>query len=103
MDRKDVQSIIKILPELLVVYHRAQITVGRREQASIRTQGYAAANPFELALLQKPQQLRLEFRSHLADFVEEECAVLRKLEAPGPATHSASERATFMPEELALE
>ena len=56
---KDMQAIEEIGAELLRLDHGREIAVGRGDQARIRAQGAGATQPFELALLQHPQQLRL--------------------------------------------
>src|SRR5262249_52456515 len=62
-----------------------------------------AAQPFELALLQDAQQLRLELQRRLADLVEKDRAAIGQLEPADALRHGAGERAFLVAKELALE
>src|SRR5213076_424485 len=62
-----------------------------------------AADAAERALLQDAQQLHLRRRRHLRDFVEEQRAVVRQLEAALTALDGAGEGALLVPEQLAFE
>ena len=52
---------------------------------------------------QKPQQLCLQPQGHLANFIKEERAAMRRFNASGAPFHSAGERAARMAEELGLQ
>ena len=55
---------------------------------------FRAAQPFELLLLNRTQQFRLQFQADVADFIEEERAAVRKLE-PAFLCTSAPVKAPF--------
>ena len=55
----------------------------RGDDADVDLDRVRVADALELALLQHAQQLRLQRRAHRPDFVEEERALVRLLEA-GP-------------------
>ena len=57
----------------------------------------------ELTFLQNAQQLALRFNRYFADFVEEDCAAVRELEAADSVPVGPGESAFDMTEELALE
>ena len=62
--------------------------------------GFGAAEPLELALLQHAQQLDLRGQLHVADLVEEQRAALRELEPALLAILRAGERALLVAEQL---
>ena len=63
-----------------------------------------AADPFERLLFEKPQQLRLQPRRHLADFVEKHrAAVGRSRAARASAARASGEGAALVAEQLAFE
>jgi hypothetical protein len=63
----------------------------------------AAADALELAFLQNAQQLGLERARDVADFVEEEGAAVRLLEAPLARLDCAGEGAAFVAKEFRFE
>jgi hypothetical protein len=62
-----------------------------------------SADPLELAIVQHPQELRLEPRLQVPDLVEEDRAPARQLETSHVPRHRAGEGAPLVPEELALD
>ncbi len=70
MDGKYIQPVEKIGAERLIVDHRAEVAMGGRNETRIAVQGSRAAQAFELALLQNPQQFRLQIERKITDFVE---------------------------------
>jgi hypothetical protein len=73
-----------------------------RHDARLRAQHFVAPDTLEALFLQHPQNLDLQRRTHLGDFVEKQGAApgqfkpaLARIERPG-------ERAPFMAEQLAL-
>src|SRR5581483_12268950 len=83
--------------------HRAQVAIRGRDDARRHRNRPAAADAVDLALLQDPEELRLQRRLHLADLVEEDRAVLGQLELAELPRDGARECAPLVPEELALE
>jgi hypothetical protein len=61
------------------------------------------AEPGELAVLQDMEQLGLQRGRHLADFVEEDGAVVGELELARLGLQGAAEGAALEPEHLRLE
>ena len=58
---------------------------------------------FEFALLQHAEKFGLQFQGNLADFIEEYCAAVSKLEATDALRDCAGKRPLFVAEQLALE
>src|SRR6266566_5236780 len=62
-----------------------------------------ASETFELLLLDRTEELGLQFEWQIADFVEQQRAAVRRLKAPHSGCHRASKRTSLIPEHLALE
>ena len=62
--------------------------------------GLLAADTVEFLLLQGPQQLHLHVLIHLADFIEEDRALVRKLELAELALHSAGKGTLLVTKKL---
>src|SRR5690606_37917712 len=77
--------------------------VGRREDADVDGHLAGAAEPPDTAVLQDPQELRLERKRHLRDLVQEEGAAIRELEASGSRPGRPGEGALLVAEDLALD
>ncbi len=60
------------------------------------------ADRSDFALLQHPQQLRLQYRRHFADFVEKYDSPVGRAKNAQRTSRRAGKCALFMPEELAL-
>ncbi|VVE04435.1 hypothetical protein PNO31109_02287 [Pandoraea nosoerga] len=82
----------------------AQIAVCGGDHAHVARHGLRRAKPQYLALLQHAQQARLQRHRHFADFVQENRAVVGRLEkARLAAAPRAGERPFLVAEQLALE
>src|SRR5204863_7807586 len=62
-----------------------------------------ASETFELLLLDRTEELGLQFEWQIADFVEQQRAAVRWLKAPHSGCHRASKRTSLIPEHIALE
>ena len=98
MHREDMQPIVKLGPESVVLHHGLQIPVRSSHQPGVRADRAAAANAFEFLVLDRAQQLRLEFERHFADFVEKERASMRQFKSSDLLRHRSGERALFVSE-----
>src|SRR5277367_4547852 len=65
--------------------------------------GSRTPEPFELTLLEDAQQFCLQLQRQLSDFVQEDCGIVRQLEAPDLARECASERSFLPAEKLAFD
>ena len=102
-DRNHVDPIVEILPELPVGDHLAEIAVGGRDDADVGLDLVGAPHPPELPFLQDPQDLHLQHRAHLADFVEEDRALVGDLDQALPVRVGAGERSAHVAEQLRIE
>src|SRR5689334_10845822 len=79
-DRDDVEPMKEIFPKITLAQRRLKIAVGRGNHPDIHRDRRNAANTLELALLQKAQELRLQFRGNIANLIEEHSATMGDLE-----------------------
>ena len=84
VNRVDVEPVIQVAAELPFGDHLFQVPVRGGNQAGIGSNGFVAADAFELLVLQDAQNLGLHHRRHVADFVEEQRAVVAQLELADP-------------------
>ena len=103
VNRDDVDAVEQVLAELALRDHLGQILIGGGDDAHRRLELFDAAQPAELPLLQHAQQLHLHHRRHLADFVEEQRALLGRFDQPLLVGARAGERAFHVAEELRFE
>ena len=103
LHRDHVQPVVQVLAELAVCDHPSEVAVGGGDHAHVHLDRVRVADPLELALLQHPQQLHLQRRAHRPDFVEEQRAFVRLLEAALPVADRAGERPAHVAEELRFE
>ncbi len=75
-----------------------KIFVGGGDHAHIGLQDLFAADTHELAGLQDPQQLRLDGRAGVGDFIKKKGAAVGQLENPPLPAHRSRESAPLVPE-----
>ena len=100
-DRVDAE--VEILSQAPLAKRRVEIDVRGADQTKVDVDDPVAPDRPVLALLQHPQQLRLEVRRHLADFVEQQRAALGHLEESLLVHRRAGERAFLVAEQLRLD
>ena len=98
-----VQSVKEISSKISSRDHCFEITVCCRYDADISLDGRAAANAFELAFLQESKNLRLSQRSHVSNFVEEQCAACALFNSTNASLIGSGKRSFFVPEQLAFQ
>src|SRR5712671_2372951 len=94
---------IQVFAEAALLDERVEVAVRRDDDAGVDDDRSLAADAFELALLEEPQQLRLHGRRHVADFVEEQRAAVGLLELAEVARGRPGERALLVAEQLRLD
>ena len=99
----EAQPVEQVGLELSCFRHRAQVGVGRGDEAHVHGDGFARAHPLETAVLDHAQDFLLHRHRHLADFVEKQRAAVRRLEPPRPPPRRAGERPRLVAEEFALQ
>src|SRR5215472_419095 len=98
-----VQPIVQILPKAPLSYHQVEVLVRRTHDPHIDLHWIAPADPLDDLVLQKAQQLHLHWQRHIADLVQEQGPAIGAFYSADGLLERASERALFVPEELALE
>src|SRR5215813_4308599 len=100
MDGEDIQPVVEIAAESARPHVIGQIPIGRRHDPHVYAHGLAAAQPFELALLQDAQQHYLHLGRQLSDLVQKERAAVSLLEPPFATRHGAGESAALVTEQF---
>ena len=77
----DVEAIVKIFAELPFLDHIEKSVVGGGDDANVDVDGFVAAEAFEAAFLEDAEEFCLEAEAEVADFVEEERAVVGGFDA----------------------
>ena len=80
-----------------------EVPIGGGDDTDVDAHCLAAADRLKLLLLQDAQQLDLRVGGHLANLVEQDRAAVGHLESADPFVDGAGERASDMPEQLALD
>ena len=99
---KNIQAVIQILAQFALAQRVFEHFVGGRDHAHIHCDLGLSAQPPHAGILQHAQQLGLRAHRHLADFIQQQRAVLRQLETARAPLHRAGERAFFVAEQFAL-
>ena len=96
LNRKNIEPVKQILPELMVADHQREIPMCRRDKANVNMSGLVASQPLELLFLQRVQQLWLQVQTNVADFIQEQRAVIGNLKTPAFLHQGASECTLLM-------
>ena len=80
-----------------------EIAVGGDDDADIHVDGLGAADAFEAAFFENAQKLCLDRKRQLADFVEEECAVVGEIHFADFAGAGSGEGAAFVAEKFVFD
>ena len=99
----DVEAEIEILAESALAHRLLEVAVRGGDDADVDLHRLGAADAVDLALLDGAQQLGLQARMHLADFVEQQGAAIGFLELADAARDGAGEGALLVAEQLAFE
>src|SRR4029453_16343098 len=75
-DGEDVPPVIEVLAEAALIDEADQVLAGRRDQADVHVDPCFPAGGLDLAILQSAEKLELGIERQLADFVEEQRALV---------------------------
>ncbi len=103
LDANDVEAVIEVFAEHAARDAILQVLVSGGDHAHIHANRRLTADAIELAFREHAEQSGLQRRRHVADFVEEQRAAVRLLEAAAPLRIRAGERALLVAEQLGLE
>src|SRR5215472_5498548 len=100
---KCVQPVKQVLTEGSALERFLHIDVGGCKHAEIGSDGRTTAKPREPAVLQDVKQLGLQQRTHFADFIQKDRALITKLKPTRLGTDGACKRAALITEEFAFQ
>jgi len=95
LEAHHIEAMKEVFAELPLANHRFQIAVCRGDDAHIHRNRFRPADPLEGLLLENAQEFYLRVGRQVADFVEEERALVGLLEAADAPLLSPRERAAF--------
>ncbi|OQA26793.1 MAG: hypothetical protein BWY59_01262 [Verrucomicrobia bacterium ADurb.Bin345] len=101
-DRQHLEPEIQVFPKLPVGHHGFQVAVRGRQHAHVHLARLRRPHALDHAVLEHPEQFRLAFDLHVADFVQKNGAAVGDLEFALAACFRARERPFFVPEQLAF-
>ena len=101
--REHVETIVEIFAEPAGGDFLAQPAVGGRQHPQLQRDGGAAAQAFDLALLQYPQQFRLQAERHFGDLIQQQGAALGLFKLSRVRGVRAGEGAALVAEQNGLE
>ena len=99
----DIQAIEQVFAERAVLDGFRQVAVGGGDDADVDLDRLGAADPVDLALLDGAQQLGLQARVHLADFVQQQRAAIGFLELADAPGDGAGEGALLVAEQFGFQ
>src|SRR5438876_6796572 len=102
-DLDDVQAVVQVFPELVRPHGGLEAAIGGGDEPHVGADDLLAADAGELAVLEHVQELGLEPQRRLPDLVEEERALIGRLELPRLLPIRARECALLVTEQLGLE
>ena len=102
-DGENIEPVEQVFPEPARANLFFKVPVAGCNDPYIDLDSAGAAQPLELAILNDPEKLALQFQRHLADFVEKYGATVGQFEAPHLPGISPGERTPFPPEKFALD
>src|SRR6185295_12865161 len=102
-NRKHIQAIVQVHPESSYRRHVLEMLIRRRDDPRIYSCGMRASEAFEFLLLDRAEELGLQFDWQIADFVEKQRAAVGRLKAADSGRHRSGKRASLIPEHLAFE
>ncbi len=92
------EPIIKVFAKRAFFQRRAQVAIRSGDHAHVHLQRLRSAQALKLALLQHAQQLHLDRRRHVADFIQKQRAFVRQLELAWLAGQCAGKSAALKAE-----
>ena len=104
MEGEHSDAVIQIHSEQIFLHHLFQVPVGGGDDPHVHRYGAGAAHPADLLLLEHPQQLGLQVKGHVSDFVQENGSGMGELEqALFSALFGPGEGALLIAEQLAFQ
>ncbi len=103
IDFNHAESKIQIAAKLSFRHRFLEITIRGGDHADVDFDGLIAADSFERMALEHAEELGLDGRAHLADFVEHQGSLMGRFKLADLTVGGAGEGASFVAEEFAFE
>src|ERR1700682_1084947 len=100
LNRKNIEAVKQIATKCTRSDGSLQVAIGGGYDPHVNADRLIATHPLKFPLLQNTQQRNLSFRGQLTDFVKEEGAFFRKLEATQSPLQCPCESSFLMTEQL---
>jgi hypothetical protein len=100
---ENVQAIEEVLAEEALTDAFGQIDIGGGDNPDIEAHAFVAAEALDLAFLENAQKASLKADGHIADFIEEDGAIVGGFEFAGARLEGAGERSFVIAKELGFE
>ena len=94
---------IKIFAKPPILNISGDIAISRRDNAHVNSNGFCAAHPLKLPLLQKAEQLGLNLRQDIAELIEKDRSTMRQLHLTFFQLVRARKGPFFVAEQFALQ
>ncbi|MCG3148042.1 MAG: hypothetical protein PCFJNLEI_01484 [Verrucomicrobiae bacterium] len=101
-DGRVVEPVVEVLPELFFVDGLFEVAMGRGKDADVHADGFFAAEALDGFVLQHAEEFGLGAGADVADFVEEDGAVVGLFEAADAAHGGTGKGALFVTKEFAF-
>ena len=102
VDSNHAEAVVQVLSKPALRHTLLQVGVGGREDPDVDPLGPRLTDRRDLALFEKPEQLRLNVKRKIADFVEKQRAVPGGSDDTGLVRHRAGKAAASMTKQLAV-
>jgi hypothetical protein len=103
MDGENIQSIVEVAAKLFLQDHSFQVAMSRGHNPHVDFLRPRASQALKFPLLQDTKKLRLQLERDVANFIQEERALICKLEPADLLCDRTGERSPLMPKQFALE
>src|ERR1700687_3301224 len=103
INRENVQPVVEVAAKLLLLDHFFQAVVSGGDNSDVHSSGHSATQSFEFALLQDPQEPRLQFQRDIPNFIQEQRSVIRQLKPADLLRDRTREGSALVTKKLALE
>src|SRR5439155_16972038 len=102
-DVDDFEPVIQVFAEAALANELFEILMSGRDNAHVHLERLAGADALESLFLQHAEQLGLDFKRNIANFVQEEGAPIRQFESPNLVFMRARESSLDVAKQLAFQ
>ena len=103
LDGKNIQAIVEIAAKLLVQNHSFQVAMSRGHDAYVDSLRPRASQALKFPLLQDTEKLWLQLERDIADFIQEQLALMCYLKSAELLCDRTGERSSFMAKQFTFE